>query len=409
MVTRWRSVCCDLLMALILITALIGAATPVAAQAEVDATHDYTFGQRATFTLSLPADAEVNTATFYLRINQAQTEAYKIPIENSEGSYKRDLTQVHFPAFAEITYWWEYEGAQGQQDKLQETTFLYQDNRYRWQTLENGKIVVNWVAGETNLMVTALDVAQSARAEIQNALQTTGGDVVRLYIYPSQSDLQSALRLTGYEWLGGLAYPDIGVILLNIPPTDEAVVKMRRDIPHELTHKALYDLVGATGYDAQPIWLREGLASYFEQSPDASYALALDEARQANRLIPMSELCRAFPTASEDVILAYAQSQSFIQYLQRTHGWTRVRMLIAAYADGLDCSVGATKALGSDLATLEREWRVWLEQKGEPTQTPQQRWASVVVLLRDIAPWMLLTALISLPGVLFVITSHFGK
>ncbi len=407
MVTHRRSVCFGCLIALLL-AMLIGAA-PVAAQAEVEATHAYTFGQRATFTLSLPATAEVDTATFYLRINQAQSEAYEVPIANGAGSYERDLTEAHFPAFAEITYWWEYEEVQGQKHKLQETTFLYQDNRYRWQTLENGKVIVNWVAGETNLMVTALDVAQSARAEIQNALQTTGGDVVRLYIYPSQSDLQSALRLTGYEWLGGLAYPDIGVILLNIPPTDEAVVKMRRDIPHELTHKALYDLVGATGYDAQPIWLREGLASHFEQSPDASYALALEEARQENHLIPMSELCHTFPTASEDVILAYAQSQSFIQYLQRTYGWTRVRALIAAYADGLDCSVGATQALGSDLATLEREWRVWLEHKGEPTQTPQQRWASVIVLLRDIAPWMLLTALVGLPGLLFVITSHSGK
>ncbi len=407
MVIHRRSIGFGYLMALLVATLL--ATLPVAAQTEVDATHNYTFGQRATFTLSLPAESEVNTAMFYLRINQAQTEAYEIPIENGQGSYERDLTQAHFPAYAEITYWWEYEAAPGQQHKLRETTFLYQDNRYRWQTLENGKIVVNWVAGDTNLMVTALDIAQSARGDIQSALQTTGGDVVRLYIYPSQSDLRSALRLTGYEWLGGVAYSDIGVILLNIPPTEGAVVKMRRDIPHELTHKALYDLVGAPGYNAQPIWLREGLASYFEQSPDASYALALEEARQANRLIPMSELCRAFPTARDDIILAYAQSQSFIQYLQRTYGWTRIRMLIAAYANGMDCSVGATEALGSDLAMLEREWRVWLEHKGEPAQTPQQRWASVVVLLRDIAPWMLLTALIGLPGVLFVITSHFGK
>ncbi|MFP4396099.1 MAG: peptidase MA family metallohydrolase [Anaerolineales bacterium] len=404
-----RAVCWGLVITLLLAAMLIGAAAPVAAQAEVDAAHDYTFGQRAIFTLTLGAEAEVNTATLYLRINQAQTETYEAPIQEGEGSYERDLTQARFPAFAEITYWWEYEDAQGQRHKLQETTFLYQDNRYRWQTLENGKIVVHWVAGDANLMVTALDIAQSARAEIQNALRTSSDDIVQLYIYPSQSDLQSALRLTGYEWLGGVAYSDIGVILLNIPPTDGAVVKMRRDIPHELTHKALYDLVGQMSYDPQPIWLREGLASYFEQSPDPSYALALEEARQANRLIPMSELCRAFPTARDDIILAYAQSQSFIQYLQRTYGWARIRMLIAAYANGVDCSVGAREALGSDLATLEREWRVWLEQKGEPAQTPQQRWASVTVLLRDIAPWILLTALIGLPGVLFIITSHFGK
>lgn len=409
MVTQERSICYGFLIALLLAATLMGAAAPIAAQAEVEAHHDYTFGQRAIFTLSLPTDIQVDTAMLYLRINQERTEAHEASIADGEGRYERDLTQARIPAFAEITYWWEYEDAQGQRHKLQETSFFYEDNRYRWQAMEDGKVIVKWVAGDTNLMVTALDIAQSARNEIQSALQTTGGDVVQLYIYPSQSDLRSALRLTGYEWLGGVAYSDIGVILLNIPPTDGAVVKMRRDIPHELTHKALYDLVGPTSYEAQPIWLREGLASYFEQSPDASYALALEEARRANRLIPMAELCRVFPTARDDIILAYAQSQSFIQYLQRTHGWTRIRTLIAAYADGLDCSVGARQALGNDLATLDREWRVWLEHKGEPAQTPQQRWASVIVLLRDIAPWMLLTALIGMPGLLFVITSRFGK
>ena len=47
MVTHRRSVGCGLLMALMLIAALIGSAAPVTAQAEVAATHDYTFGQRA--------------------------------------------------------------------------------------------------------------------------------------------------------------------------------------------------------------------------------------------------------------------------------------------------------------------------------------------------------------------------
>ena len=119
-------------------------------------------------------------------------------------------------------------------------------------------------------------------------------DAVTFYIYPSLPDLQSALRLTGYEWVGGQAYPEIGVVLLAISPSSEAILKMKRDIPHELTHKVLYDLTGPQGYAAQPVWFVEGLASTFEHSPDPAYALALQRAPQ-DRSCSETTLCHPFP------------------------------------------------------------------------------------------------------------------
>ena len=39
---------------------------------------------------------------------------------------------------------------------------------------------------------------------------------MRIFIYPSEQDLQGALNLSGYDWAGGQARPELGVILIGV-------------------------------------------------------------------------------------------------------------------------------------------------------------------------------------------------
>ncbi len=383
---------------------LFGSGAPVFAQETIKTSHSYSFGQTATFLLALSPGASAAESTLYLTINDVLTRGYTVPIQNNQSQYQRDLHEYPFPPFAEITYWWEFADSQGEPQTTDKTTFLYEDNRFRWQTLEKDGVVVHWVSGESTLMVTALDAALAARDQIQATLQTLAEDTVTLYIYPSTHDLRSALLLTGQEWVGGKAYPEIGVILLAIPPTSDAPLKMNRDIPHELAHKVLYDLAGSQGYDALPIWLVEGLASQFERDPDPAYTLALENAGETGDFIALEQLCYPFPDEYDRAVLAYAQSQSFVGYLQQTYGWSQIRALIDGYADGLSCNAGVAKALDDDLPTLDRAWRVWLHQKGQSMGQPQF-WDVAAVSLRDMAPWLIMIVMLGAPlWVLFIQT-----
>ncbi|MBN2005953.1 MAG: hypothetical protein JXA21_21525 [Anaerolineae bacterium] len=390
---RTRLALLSLLWAAIL---LFGAGVQVFAQETVKTSHAYNYGQTATFLLSLSPGSAAVESTLYLTIADTLTRNYTVPLVDNQAQHVRDLHEYPFPPFAEITYWWEFTDSQGKIQTTDKTTFLYDDNRFRWRTLEKDGVVVHWVSGESSLMVTALDAALAARDQIQSTLQTLTADTITLYIYPSTHDLQSALLLTGHEWIGGKAYPEIGVILLAISPTAEAPLKMNRDIPHEMTHKVLYDLVGSQGYDTLPIWLVEGLASHFELEPDANYALALDAADKAGTLIPLEQLCYPFSNDGDRVILAYAQSQSFVSYLQQTYGWSQLRALIEEYADGVSCSSGVVNVLADDLPTLDREWRVWLHQKGASPE-PAGFWAAAMVSLRNMAPWLVLVVILGAP------------
>jgi hypothetical protein len=121
-------------------------------------------------------------------------------------------------------------------------------------------------------------------------------------------------------------------------------------------HILLYQATNL-GYRSLPAWLNEGMASQAELYPNSDYALVLDDAAQRGALIPMPDLCQAFPRDASQALLAYAQSASFVSYIRRTYGSDKLQDMISAYANGLDCERGAQQSLGRSLTQLERGWR----------------------------------------------------
>ncbi len=382
---------------------------PVNAQTDTDIVYDYRFGQVANFTWRMPSDVSPQTLKFYLRIvedNAGYTHAYTATLEQGRAYYQQDLRANPLPPFGQIVFWWEYRDPDGQTQRTAETSFIYEDNRYQWHVLDNQEVTLHWVSGDDATMLYALDVAHIAIQEIQNALQIPDPGPLSIYVYPSVPDLQSALRLAGYNWIGGEAHPEVGVVLLAIPPTSDATLKIEHFVPHEITHVLLYRLVGPQAYANLPTWLTEGLASHFEQRADPTYALALEQAREARHLIPLDQLCGIFPLEGDQVILAYAESQSLVSYVQQNYGWSRLRALLNSYSDGLSCSEGVHQALGVDLLSLERDWRIWLERAEQPDQSMNQTWVTTIVLLREMAPWLILMSALVLPSALFVLSSR---
>ncbi len=364
----------------------------------------YTFAQAATFTFTLPAGETAREVTLYLRINDADTESYTLPIDEGHATYRRDLRAEPFPPFATLTYWWSYPAAEGMRETSRKT-ILYEDNRFPWNAREEDGITVKWVealADEADRPINAaLDIARQAREEIGSRLQSPSLEPITLYIYPSLADLQLALRLSGESWVGGEARPEVGVILLAIPLTETGILQMQRDIPHEMTHLLLYRQLGKEGYQALPAWLNEGLATVFEQRPDPAYAVTLDKAIASGSIIHLEQLCRTFYTLPDDrVRLAYAESGSIVTYIRQTYGWSAIRSLLAAYGDGHDCQSGVEQVLGMDLGELERSWLKWVgASQSSATAVPASGGTTLVlrVLLLQLAPWLALLVILVLP------------
>jgi hypothetical protein len=216
---------------------------------------------------------------------------------------------------------------------------------------------VHWYDGDAAFGEKALNAANNGLQKFEGLMPVSLTGPIDIYIYVSSEDIQNVLNLGGMTWVAGHASPDLGVVLVSIMPGPEQGIEMDRQIPHELAHVLTYQVIGE-GYFRLPAWLREGIASSVEIYPNPDYEITLSVANQSNALIPLLSLCTSFPLDASGAFLAYAEADSFIRFLHKTHGTSGLQALLEAYADGLDCENGASRALNQSLSSLDYQWRI---------------------------------------------------
>lgn len=340
----------------------------------------YSFAQQITFKLRATSDAQItHVYLFYRATGNERTQSVNVALERAGeeivATHLHDLRLFPLPPFATVTFWWQIEDSGGRRLATAPQQFEYSDNRFRWEQLGDSHLTVHWIAGQGDLAFgqAALDIARSSVEEI-NAELRAPLPMIRIYIYDTQHNLSAAMMLAGREWVSGQAHPELGVIVIAVPPGEGYIARMMRDIPHEITHLLVYQAVTPAGYRYVPEWLDEGLATANERMPNADYAPLLEEARAAGRLLPLESLCVPFPPDVQTARLAYAQSGSVVEFIRQRYGAPAIRALLAAYAEGASCTAGVQKALGIHFNHLETEWlasltpkapwQAWVEQTG---------------------------------------------
>ncbi len=318
----------------------------------------YNFGAQITFQARLVSAAPIAQASLSFReINEQNTRLEPLTL-NPDGttSFTYDASRNVLPPFATIVFSYQATLTNGQIVTSAPFDFIYEDNRFPWQTLGEPPVRVHWYHGDAAFGQAALDAARAGLQGLSSIVPVSLDAPVEVYIYATTGDLQSALSLGGRTWVAGHADPRLGVVMVSVAPGETQTIELQRQIPHEMAHVMLYRSVGAS-YDHLPAWLNEGLASMAELYPNPDYARALQIASRNNSLIPLTDLCAAFPPDSGRAFLAYAESESFVRYLREKYGNTGLVALTQSYADGLDCDLGATRAVGTPLNQLDTRWR----------------------------------------------------
>jgi len=318
----------------------------------------YEFGSYITFQSHLDLPATVSEAYLLFRAD-GEINTRIIPIQpDAQGntSQRYDLNQGAVRPFATVRFQYRVKLQNGQELASEEFFFEYEDNRFPWQVLSQEKLSVHWYAGDVAFGQDALDVARRGLDQVNKLLLVSPPKPVNIYIYASATDLNTALEIGGLPSVGGHASPDLRLALVSIAPGPEQGLEMDREIPHELAHILTYDLMGDR-YSRLPVWLREGIATHVELAANPDYPRVLSQASQQQTLIPLGDLCAAFPPESGRAFLAYAQSESFVGFIIDKFGQTGLLALTSAYGDGLDCEQGMRRALGQSLTQVEADWR----------------------------------------------------
>jgi hypothetical protein len=351
----------------------------------------YTFGEYIDFQGLLPQDMQVERVVIFIKAaGETQTRTAE-PNVTDEGEFEMryDLRDQPIRAYSKITYWLEVTTADGDVVEFDKQSFEYEDDRFEWKTRESSQVRVHWYEGDTTFAQSVLDTADLGIQNIQGLLPIELEGIVDIYVYASAKEMRDTLQMSSTNWVGAHTDPDLGVMVVSLPPGPEQRLEMERQIPHELMHIMLYHNLGPA-YDNLPTWLNEGLGSVAELYPNPDYLILLNSAYEKGTLLPIASLCETFPQDASGAFLAYAEATSFTRYLHQEYGTTGLEDLVTQYSKNVSCDRGAQMALGSSLTKLERGWRS--TAFGENV---------TVTTLGKLLPWIvLMIVILAIPGAL---------
>jgi Peptidase MA superfamily len=199
--------------------------------------------------------------------------------------------------------------------------------------------------------------ADAARRELEERLgQPALADVrVEVARTPGEMATFAPVGAPFPEYAAGVAYPEIGLVLLSLTPVHpNSNHDLGEIFRHELAHVALGDAVAG---QSVPRWFNEGFAVL--ASGETSYVRlqTLWFAALGDTLLPLGQMERTFPSDEARVSIAYAQAVDIVRFLVRRQEAHRFRGLIAHLKEGSGLERAVLDAYGVDLVTLEHEWR----------------------------------------------------
>jgi hypothetical protein len=360
---------------------------------------EYTFGEVISFNAALNSDELIDEVLLFIQSSDdSDLQVHVVSIDNF-GNLSTDVDLREFPliAFSNPQYWYQIRSVDGAIYTSPRNSCIYADNRYQWRSISGDPFTIHWYRGDLAFGEEGLNVALEGFRNTQDLLEVFFPNSLDIYVYETPQAMQAALPKDSQDWIAGHADPDQGVILVSLPPGPEQHLEMERQIPHELMHIAL-KYTDAHAYANLPTWFNEGLASLVELYPNPEHQVLVENAFESDNLLPLDGLCQSFPNDPQGILLAYAESASFTKFLFEQYGQPGFNRLLAAYASGMSCERGIEKALGSNLADLESNWR-------------RENFASLTLTrsIQQFVPWLILLLVVLVGPIILLFSAIRNK
>lgn len=256
---------------------------------------------------------------------------------------------------------------------------IYADNTRDWSRYENEDAIIYMQAGlPNNIAETILSFTAATHNQYVAHFGQELSFVPRVMLFNDFATFNEwrAPDLDTSRIVVGQASRNWGAIVQFDTAGDP--VGLANTVVHEIAHLYQYDT-----YDGRaPAWWIEGQATFFEFEQDYDYrARVVNNAVRNNlpMLFTSAGAAAAVPPNTDDPLFIrwhYDVGYTFVQYLEMTYGnavFLRLHELLAAPEDVPNFEIleffaeSIATAIGTDLQTLEREWRRSL---GAPAERP---------------------------------------
>ncbi len=354
---------------------LILSSSVVQAQGElaiIDSSAQVGFPSRLSFNLSVESDVNITDIRLNYKVDQVSfaqitSEVYIdfVPSSLVNAEWTLDMRKTGgLPSGSIVEYWWTVEDASGGRIETAPVQVEFDDTRYSWQSLTEGKVTIYWYEGEQSFAQELMATAQQTLARLS---EDTGAYLERpaeIYVYANAGELRGAM-IYPQEWTGGVAFTRHGIIAIGIAPDNLDWGKGA--VAHELTHLVIHQMT-LNPYSDLPTWLNEGLAMYAEGEFPPEYAAYLDKALAEESLISVRSLSSPFSAYAEESLLAYIQSYSLVEFLINNYGRGKMLELLNTFKQGSSYDEALEKVYGFDMDGLDTRWRDYVAMPLQPSE-----------------------------------------
>jgi hypothetical protein len=325
------------------------------------------FPSRLNFDLSARSDVNITDIRLCYEVDrvsfaQVVSEAYIefTPSAAVDISWSLEMVRIGgLPPGSSVEYWWTVEDAGGNEVETVPAQVQFDDTRYSWRSLTEGKVTIYWYQGDDAFAQELMATAQQA---LDKLAEDTGAELAsqaRLYIYASSGDLQGAM-IYPQEWTGGVAFTRYSTMAIGIAPNN--IDWGKGAIAHELTHLVIHQMT-LNPYNDLPTWLDEGLAMRSEGLLSPEFSSSLAEAIATGSLISVQSLCSPFSAYAGEAILSYAQSYSLVEFLISSYGRGKMLELLNTFRQGSSYDGALESVYGFDMDGLDSLWRGYVTEK----------------------------------------------
>lgn len=333
------------------------------------------------FKVSARSTANINDIRLNYRVEQLSfaevtSESYVniVPATTINTQWTWDMRRTGgLPPGTTVDYWWTATDENGNRAETAPAQLQFNDNRYSWRSLVQGRVTLYWYSGDNNFANQLMTACQQGLSRLETNTGARLEQPIKLYIYGSAQDLQGAMVFP-QEWTGGAAYTEYGIIIIGISPIilDWGITA----ITHELTHLVIHQMT-YNPYNSLPTWLDEGHAMYNEGPLSSQFTGPLSNAIRTNTLISVRSLASPFSAFADVANLSYAESYSIVQYLITKYGQSKMFALLTTFKEGSTYDNALRKVYGFDMDGLNTEWQTAIGAKVPPKVTAQTRMSPV--------------------------------
>ena len=164
-------------------------------------------------------------------------------------------------------------------------------------------------------------------------------------------------KLTRNKLFVAFAVPDRDLIVIDYSRMNTRPFTLSVTLKHELCHLLLHRHISSQNL---PKWLDEGVCQWVSDGIGEIFInkgwSGLDSAVMAGRIIPLKRLTDYFPQDGASLILAYEQSKSVINYVDRQYGYHAIMEILDFLKNGETVEAALLSSLAISHQQLEAEW-----------------------------------------------------